>query len=139
MVRNRPSVPITFSMLVDGLIIQKGKKEKVKVKEVELASVLGVSTRTIRRYRYGGSNPDRKHVIEIGVFFGLDLEEIKFLLYLAGYADIPNDPIECYYEYVIVRIKGSGVERIMRCNQELFDKKVPEEKMFGYGGDVKER
>ena len=122
--RNRPGVPITFSMLVDGLIIQKGVKEK------DIAIGLGINSRTIRRYRYGESNPERKNVIRIGVFLGLNLDEIQFLLYIAGYAYMPYTYVEYYYIDAIKKNRGVGKTRFELCDIELYNSGVPEEHWF---------
>ena len=101
------------------------------ISKTQAADYLGYSLKHFSRFCHGRSIPTFKSVVAFGILVGLNLEQIKSLLELAGYSFRPTITHQQYKRVITATTGSSGVARLNFCNEKLFEAGLKNEELLG--------
>ena len=98
----------------------------------EVAGYMGSSEKLISQICNQGHIPRKSIVITLGLVLGLNLLEINFLLYFAGYTLQPSIAVDRIYIQVIKETVGkSGCDRVLYGCKVSTEENLDEKKRLG--------
>lgn len=115
---------MTFAKLVDGLLKAKGMRYK------DIAQKTGLNSKIFTRIN-SGHIPKKLTVLTIGVALALELSEIEFFLWIAGYCFSPTELVDQTYQEVIPNVDLNDIDRITSCNDMLKERGISSEFLLG--------